>query len=69
VQDGLLRVTVEGNSQTVNVFEKDPAWARQTLYFKAGAYVQDNHGPASEGARVMISKLKVSHQSRGLPAE
>jgi len=63
LQDGLLSVTVNGTTQTVNVFEKDPQWASQTLYFKVGAYTQDNEGPASEGARVAISRLKVSHSS------
>lgn len=63
LQDGLLRVSVNGASQMVNVFEKDPEWASQSLYFKAGAYVQDNEGPASEGARVSFSKLTVSHSA------
>lgn len=61
LQDGLLSVSVNGATKTVNVFEKDPEWASQSLYFKAGAYVQDNEGPASEGARVSFSKLMVSH--------
>lgn len=64
LQDGLLTVTVNGASQTVNVFEKDPDWASQSLYFKAGAYVQDNEGPASEGARVSFSELSVSHSGK-----
>lgn len=63
LQDGLLSVSVNGATQTVNVFEKDPEWAGQSLYFKAGAYVQDNEGPASEGARVSFSKLTVSHSA------
>lgn len=63
LQDGLLRVSVNGASQMVNVFEKDPEWASQSLYFKAGAYVQDNEGRASEGARVSFSKLTVSHSA------
>jgi type 1 glutamine amidotransferase len=63
LQGGLLSVTVNGATQAVNVFEKDPDWAGQTLYFKVGAYVQDNEGPASEGARVSVSKLNVSHSS------
>jgi|688.fasta_scaffold135699_3 hypothetical protein len=61
LQDGLLSVSVNGATQTVNIFEKDPEWAGQSLYFKAGAYVQDNEGPASEGARVSFKKLTVSH--------
>ena len=68
LHDGLLSVTVNGATQSVNVFEKDPAWADQTLYFKAGVYPQDNEGPASEGARVSFSKLKVSHSDAASPA-
>jgi len=64
LQDGLLSVTVNGATQTVNVFEKDPEWAKQFLYFKAGAYVQDNEGTASEGARVLFSKLNVNHSAK-----
>lgn len=61
LQDGLLLVSVNGTVQTVNLFEKSPDWAKQTLYFKVGAYTQDNEGPATEGARVSFSKLKVTH--------
>ena len=67
LQDGLLSVTVNGTAQTVNVFEKDPQWASQTLYFKVGAYTQDNEGPASEGARVSFSRFKVSHAEAASP--
>lgn len=63
LQDGLLSVTVNGRTQSINVFEKDPEWATQTLYFKVGAYVQDNEGPASEGARVSIFRMRVSHSN------
>ncbi|WNF48683.1 polysaccharide lyase family 7 protein [Pseudomonas sp. SG20056] len=27
-------------------------WGNQQLYFKAGAYIQDHHGPSSEGSKV-----------------
>ena len=67
LQDGLLSVTVNGGTQTVNVFEKDSDWARQTLYFKLGAYTQDNEGPASEGARVSFSRFKVIHAEAKKP--
>ena len=61
LQDGLLSITINGSTQSVNVFEKDPEWAKQTLFFKVGAYTQDNEGPATEGARVSFSSFKVSH--------
>jgi len=68
LQDGLLSITVNGATQSENVFKLDPAWADQTLYFKAGVYPQDNKGPASEGARVSFSKLQVTHSGAGLPS-
>jgi hypothetical protein len=66
LHDGLLSVTVNGVTQSVNVFETNPAWADQTLYFKAGVYPQDNEGPATEGARASFSNLKVSHSEAEL---
>jgi len=68
LQDGLLSITVNGVKQSENVFKLDPAWAEQTLYFKAGVYPQDNEGPATEGARVSFAKLKVSHAEAAAPA-
>jgi len=61
VQDGLLKVTVNGTTQTENIFQNDADWANQTFYFKASAYCQDNEGPGSEGARVSFPELKVTH--------
>lgn len=39
----------------------DPAWAAQTLYFKAGSYVQDNAGDNTEAGSVNFTKLLVEH--------
>jgi hypothetical protein len=61
VQDGLLDVTVNGVTQSENIFQKDADWENQTFYFKAGDYCQDNQGPATEGARVSFSLINVSH--------
>ncbi len=69
LDEGLLNITVNGSTQSKNVFEMDPAWAEQTLYFKAGVYPQDNEGPATEGARVAFSKLSVSHGDSASPAK
>lgn len=66
--NGLLSVTVNGTTQSENIFERDPAWADQTLYFKVGVYPQDNEGPATEGARVAFLKLRVSHADATSPA-
>ncbi len=61
--DGLLSMTVNGNNESVNVFQTDPAWTNQTLYFKAGDYCQDNSGLSTEGAAVMFYYLSVVHAS------
>lgn len=38
------------------------AWSTQHLYFKAGAYIQDNYGPDSEGGRVTFHHLNSLHR-------
>jgi len=38
------------------------AWGAKPLYFKAGAYVQDNSGDSKEGARVTFAKLDIDHE-------
>ncbi|CAD5110186.1 polysaccharide lyase family 7 protein [Zestomonas carbonaria] len=37
-------------------------WSKQLLYFKAGAYVQDNDGPDNEGGRVTFYWLNAVHK-------
>ncbi|WP_079201811.1 MULTISPECIES: polysaccharide lyase family 7 protein [Pseudomonas] len=37
-------------------------WSVQQLYFKAGAYIQDNYGPANEGGRVTFYHLNSLHR-------
>jgi len=59
--DGLLSVTVNGTSQSVNMFQLDPAWTNRTFYFKAGNYCQDNAGTPDEGAVVSFYHLNVNH--------
>ncbi len=44
--DGVLTVTANGKVASVQL---DPEWTREGLYFKAGTYVLDNEGNASEG--------------------
>lgn len=52
---GVLSVIVNG---VVKVLETvNHAWAAQGLYFKAGAYCQDNVGTATEGAKVVFSSI------------
>lgn len=38
------------------------SWSSQYLYFKAGAYIQDNSGPDSEGGRVTFYHLNSLHR-------
>ena len=52
MSNGLVSVTVNGQTLSKNAFTSDPDWTNQTFYFKAGAYCQDNEGSSSEGARV-----------------
>lgn len=37
-------------------------WGDQQLYFKAGAYIQDNYGPTNEGGRVTFYWLNSLHR-------
>jgi hypothetical protein len=69
LHDGVLSVTVNGQTQTADVAGNDAEWAKQTFYFKAGAYVQDNEGPATELARVTFSRLEARHVDRSAPAK
>jgi hypothetical protein len=61
LREGVLEISVNGEMHRQNIFDNDPAWAGQTFYFKGGAYVQDNKGPSSEGGRVELTRLKVTH--------
>jgi hypothetical protein len=61
VTDGLLSMTVNGSNRAVNIFQTDPDWANQTMYYKAGNYCQDNSGTSTEGALVSFEQLSTSH--------
>ncbi|MGB6220533.1 polysaccharide lyase family 7 protein [Haloferula sp.] len=61
LDNGLLSISVNDEVQSVNVYESDPQWADQWFYFKAGSYVQDTDGPATEGGRVSFTKLMAAH--------
>jgi hypothetical protein len=67
VVDGVLSMIVNGATQSVNVFQTDPAWTNQGLYFKAGDYCQDNSGPGTEGAEVWFYSLAVCHHTNSAP--
>jgi hypothetical protein len=38
-------------------------WRDKPLYFKAGAYVQDNTGYTTEGGEVTFSHLDIDHDT------
>jgi uncharacterized lipoprotein YmbA len=59
--DGLLAMTINGVTRTVDVYGNDQEWANQTFYFKAGSYCQDTSGGDTEGARVEFYSLAASH--------
>jgi len=59
LRDGMLLTTVNGVTRSTNVFQADPAWKRQTFYFKAGNYCQDNSGPTNEASIVAFYQLNV----------
>lgn len=58
-RSGLLSIQVNDGRLAQQL---DPQWAFQGLYFKAGLYLQDNRGPASEGGRATFSNLTIYHQ-------
>ena len=65
VTDGVAIIAVNGVTNSHNFVADDPAWQTITYYFKAGAYLQDNAGPVTEGGRVSFYQVVVTH---GVPA-
>lgn len=55
---GALGISAAGNNWRTTV---DPSWKTQPLYFKAGAYVQDNTGYPTEGGKVTFRMLEIHH--------
>ncbi|EMI19585.1 Alginate lyase 2 domain protein [Rhodopirellula maiorica SM1] len=64
LNDGLLTITVNGESQSQDIIDSNSGWGDETFYFKAGVYVQDNEGDESEGAQATFSKLAVTHNAK-----
>lgn len=56
--DGTLNVKAAGKQWSSKI---SATWRTKPLYFKAGAYVQDNTGNSKEGAQVTFSKLDIDH--------
>lgn len=55
---GELSVKASGKDWSKSISE---TWRNKPLYFKAGVYVQDNHGYSSEGAKATFYKLDIDH--------
>lgn len=60
---GLLQVEVVRPNGERGHFEVtlDASWKDHPMYFKAGAYVQDNEGSSSEGGKVTFYKATIEH--------
>ncbi|MBB4864509.1 hypothetical protein HNP46_003374 [Pseudomonas nitritireducens] len=61
---GNLAIRVEASDGRANYYRKilSTTWSKQLLYFKAGAYINDNYGASSEGARVTVYHLNSAHR-------
>ncbi|MCY1357432.1 Alginate lyase [compost metagenome] len=57
--NGQLDVDVAGLKYSTRL---NSAWSKTYFYFKAGSYIPDNQGPASEGGRLVFHDLRVGHQ-------
>lgn len=57
-KDGTLSVTVADKTYVVKI---DAKWSTAAFYYKAGAYVQDNTGYATEGGAVTFYSLAITH--------
>ncbi|MHC8333986.1 polysaccharide lyase family 7 protein [Pseudomonas sp. LB3P25] len=55
---GALGISAAGNNWRTTI---DPSWKTKPLYFKAGAYVQDNTGYPTEGGKVTFRMLEIHH--------
>lgn len=58
---GVAVASSEGDKGT-HYRQLSSRWNTQYLYFKAGAYIQDNAGPDSEGGRVTFHHLNSLHR-------
>ena len=63
VVNGLISVTANGSNSSINVFQTDPRWSTNTMYFKAGDYCQESacSNPSNYGARVAFYSVNLLH--------
>ncbi|MGX5219531.1 MULTISPECIES: polysaccharide lyase family 7 protein [Pseudomonas] len=60
---GRLGVTVKSSGDNGSFYKQlSSSWSRQLLYYKAGAYIQDNQGYSIEGGRVTFYSLNTLHR-------
>ncbi|MGE8500535.1 MAG: polysaccharide lyase family 7 protein [Pseudomonas sp.] len=60
---GRLGVSVSSSQDKGSHYQQlSGYWSKQQLYFKAGAYIQDNYGPKTEGGRVTFYWLNSVHR-------
>jgi hypothetical protein len=60
---GKLGIAITSKGDDGNLYrELSGYWEPQMLYFKAGAYIQDNYGPDNEGGRVTFYWLNSLHR-------
>ena len=63
VVNGLISIAINGKTNSLNVFQSDPAYTNVQQYFKAGSYNQtdDPCNCSTDGARVAFYSLTMSH--------
>jgi hypothetical protein len=61
VVDGVVFITVNGVTRSHDLLATDSTWGTISYYFKAGAYLQDNSGPTTEGGRVSFYQISATH--------
>ncbi len=64
VVNGLITITMNGVTNSQNIFVTDPQWQNENMYFKAGDYNQDENcsNPSTNyGARVSFSAVTLFH--------
>ncbi|WP_271408213.1 polysaccharide lyase family 7 protein [Pseudomonas sp. Q1-7] len=60
---GKLGIVVTSQGDNGNLYRQlSGYWSKQQLYFKAGAYIQDNYGASNEGGRVTFYWLNSLHR-------
>jgi hypothetical protein len=64
VVDGVLYITVNEITKSFDFYSSSQLWKDTPLYFKAGAYTQDNTGNSLEGGKVAFYSLETHHLSQ-----